>query len=439
MRRLINGLLFLLLLPASPAIAQTTADPALLAVINRIKAVDNHAHPKRVVAESETDTDEEYASTPSPLDLPVRLRPDNREYVAAWRGLYGYQHADMSEAHVRELMEAKRRVKRERGDSYPAWVLDRLGIEIMLTNRVAMGRGLTSPRFRWTPYADALMYPLNNSGMGRANPDYRARFEGSDRLLKRHLSGLPVNALPPTLEEYLAKVVTPTLERWKAAGAVALKFATAYHRPLNFEDVPDGRAGSVYARFVSGGEPPATDYKALQDFLFRHIAREAGRLGLVVHIHVGAGASGYFNQSGANPFMLEPVLNDPDLRQTNFVLVHGGLPNAKATKALLYKPNVYADFSGQTFLTSTRELSEVLRSWLEFVPEKVLFGSDTFEITPAVGWEELGWLTTNSARQALALALTGMMRDGQITRGRAEELALMVLRENANRLYGLSH
>ncbi|MBA3240219.1 MAG: amidohydrolase family protein [Acidobacteria bacterium] len=438
-RRLINGLLLLLLLlPVFPAKAQTAADPALLAEINRIKAVDNHAHPKRVVAEGETDTDEEYAATPSPLDLPVRLRPDNHEYVAAWRGLYGYRHGDMSEAHLRELMAMKRRVKRERGDSYSTWVLDRLGIEVMLANRVTMGRGLAGPRFRWTPYADALMYPLDNTGMGRANPDYGARFAGSDRLLKRHLTELPLSGLPATLDAYLAQVVTPLLERWKAAGAVAVKFATAYHRPLNFEDVPESRAESVYARFVGGGEPPAADYKALQDFLFHYIAREAGRLGLVVHVHVGAGASGYFNQNGANPFTLEPALNDPDLRKTNFVLVHGGLPNAKATRALLYKPNVYADFSGQTFLTSTRELSEVLRSWLEFVPEKVLFGSDTFEITPEVGWEELGWLTTNSGRQALALALTGMMQDRQITRKRAVELARMVLRENAVKLYGLS-
>ena len=103
---------------------------------------------------------------------------------------------------------------------------------------------------------------------------------------------------------------------------------------------------------------------------------------------------------------------------------------------LLYKPNVYADFSAQTFLLSTRELSTVLRSWLEFVPEKVLFGTDAFDITPDVGWPELAWLSNKSAREALAIALTGMMADGQITRDRALELARMVLRDNARKLYG---
>ena len=104
---------------------------------------------------------------------------------------------------------------------------------------------------------------------------------------------------------------------------------------------------------------------------------------------------------------------------------------------MLDKENVYADFSSQAFLTSPRELSGVIRSWLEFVPEKVLFGTDAYPLTTTVGWEEVGWLTNKTARLALALALTGMMQDGQITRERASELARMVLRENAIKLYGL--
>src|SRR2546430_4289977 len=46
--------------------------------------------------------------------------------------------------------------------------------------------------------------------------------------------------------------------------------------------------------------------------------------------------------------------------------------------SLLSKPNVYADFSAQTFFTYPRELSEILRNWLEAYPDKVLFGTDAF-------------------------------------------------------------
>ncbi|GEM_PF-6318015 len=42
------------------------------------------------------------------------------------------------------------------------------------------------------------------------------------------------------------------------------------------------------------------------------------------------------------------------------------------------------------------------------------------------------------AREALALALTGLIKDKEITRERAMELARMVMRENAAQLYKLN-
>ena len=65
--------------------------------------------------------------------------------------------------HVRELLQAKEKVSKDQGDQFPNWVLDHLGIETELANRVAMGRGLQPPRFRWVPFDDALMLPLNNT------------------------------------------------------------------------------------------------------------------------------------------------------------------------------------------------------------------------------------------------------------------------------------
>ena len=59
---------------------------------------------------------------------------------------------------------------------------------------------------------------------------------------------------------------------------------------------------------------------------FRFVAAECGRLGMAVHLHAMAGAGGYFEVAGANPLNLESVLNDPSLRKTNFVMVHGGWP-----------------------------------------------------------------------------------------------------------------
>jgi predicted TIM-barrel fold metal-dependent hydrolase len=442
MKKLIPILLFVILIfaPFANVAAQTTPDRQLVAAIEKIKAIDNHAHPLRYVAPGEK-PDDEFDALPldaiGPIPLPVRLSPGNLEFVTAWRELYGYKHDDMSEAHMRELLETKQRVAREQGERFPVWALDQLGIETMFANRVAMGRGLASPRFRWVSFVDALIFPLINEAAMKSNPDYRGFYPGEERLLKRYLASAGLRALPATLDAYLAKVVTPTLESEKRDGAIAVKFEAAYLRKLDFDGADLNAARQVYARYVRGGEPSASAYKQLQDFLFYYIAREAGRLGMAVHIHAISGAGAFYKQSGSNPLLLENAFNDPSLRKTNFVIIHGGYPFTKETASLINKPNVYADFSAQTFLIYPRELSEVLRNWLEAYPDKILFGTDAFSFGPEVDWPEVAWLSTTSARQALAIALTGMMDDHEIGRGRAIELAQMVLRDNAVKLYGL--
>lgn len=436
---------FLLALVGAPAFApragaQGEIDRQLAEEIYKIKAIDNHAHPLRATREGEDDREFD-ALIPDTLEaspLPVRLRPDNPEFFGAWREFWGYRHDDLTEAHAREITDARRRAMNERGDGYPAWVLDKLNIEVMFANRVAMGRGLTPERFRWVAFDDALILPLSSAAVRKIHPDYAAFYPGEDALLRRYLSELKMKAVPLSLNEYTARVVTPTLESQRRGGAVAVKFEAAYLRSLDFADASEPDAARVYARYARGiGAPTAAEYKPLQDFLFRYVAREAGRLGMAVHIHTGAGVGSYYGVNGGNPLLLEPAFNDPTLRKTNFVLIHGGWPFADQAAALLTKPKVYADFSAQTFVRSPHALAATLRGWLEIAPEKVMFATDAFVLTPEIGWEEVGWLSNKTGRDALALALTGMMRDGEITRARASELARMVMRDNAARLYGI--
>src|SRR5260370_38468182 len=74
---------------------------------------------------------------------------------------------------------------------------------------------------------------------------------------------------------------------------------------------------------------------------------------------------------------------------------------------------------------------------MEFYPDKVLFGTAAFAFGPEVDWGEIAWLSNTSARQALALALTAMMVDREITRERGVQLAGMVLRAKPIKLYGV--
>ncbi len=158
---------------------------------------------------------------------------------------------------------------------------------------------------------------------------------------------------------------------------------------------------------------------------------------MAVHLHSDAGSGSYFNVSGGNPLLLESLLGDPSLRQTNFVFLHGGWPFEHQLTALLTKPNAYADFSSQNLFLYPAELAKTIREWLEYVPEKVLFATDAYPYSAEAGWEETGYIAANTSREALAIALTGMLRDGEITRERASQLARMVMRDNARALYKL--
>ena len=125
--------------------------------------------------------------------------------------------------------EARRQVSGAGKD--PARVLDAAGIEKMLANRVSMDPGLPSSRFAWVAYADALMYPLDNAAIANT-PDRKAFFALEERLLKRYYAESGVARRPPSLEDYLVKVLRPTLARHQQGGAVAEKFEMAYLRSL---------------------------------------------------------------------------------------------------------------------------------------------------------------------------------------------------------------
>ncbi len=414
-------------------------NPDLAPDIAHIPAIDNHAHPVRVTASGEEDRyfDALPVDNMEPASDPVNLRPGGPGILAAWQAMFAYPYQDLKPEHTRDLAALKQRAMRDRGDAYPAWVLDRMGVEVMLANRVEMGRGISPPRFRWVPFADALLFPLDNSHLAAANSDRKAFFADEDILLHRYLRETGRDALPATLDEYLARVVTPVLERHKQGGAVAEKFEAAYLRSLAFDRADSAIAAKTYAQYRGKGSPPDDQYKTLQDYIFHHIAAQCGRLGMAVHIHTMAGAGSYFDVRGANPLLLESLLDDPQLRKTKFVMLHGGWPFIGEITALLQKPNAYLDYSSQSLLLTPAALAVNLRQWLEYVPEKVMFATDAYPYSNEMGWEESGWIAAGRGRQALAIALTAMLRDGEISRARALELAHLVLHDNASKLYGL--
>jgi hypothetical protein len=431
----------LVLIPGVAALAgsleaQTPVDTGLAAYIATIKAVDHHAHPMLPAvpgAPADTDFDALPLDDIPPFPLPWRLTLESPQWAAAARRVYGLRGADTGAA----VAAARHRVMAAQGERFAAWALDRAGIEVMFANRITLGPGLPPPRFRWVAFADPLLFPLDTRGEAARTPDTQPLYPKEATLLRRYLSELGLDALPGTLDEYVTRVIAPTLARWHDAGAVAIKFEAAYLRSLDFANPDSAEAAGVYATYAAGGIPERDEYKELEDELFRLIAREAGRVGLAVHLHVFEGFGSYYDMDGSRPALLEPAFDDPSLRETSFVIVHGGWPFVGETEAMLSKPNVYADISMMDLALAPAEVAGVLRHWLERWPDKVMFGSDAFEGGDQQGWELGAAVASSTARRALGMALTAMLRDGEISRDRAQALARMVLRENASRWYHL--
>src|ERR1041385_7998725 len=192
-------------------------DPALLAKINAIRAIDNHSHTPALTAPGEKDDD--YDALPceplEPTEPTLTGLPDNAAFLEASKSLFGYPFNDRSPAHVKELLAAKARVRRQQGDHYPDWVLDRLGIETELSNRIAMGRGLNPPRFRWVPFDAPLLFPLDNSalasGMPAPSPSNAKRPIFARSISSPRLKNAPPRCMPAG--STLVRLPAPTIPR----------------------------------------------------------------------------------------------------------------------------------------------------------------------------------------------------------------------------------
>ena len=83
------------------------------------------------------------------------------------------------------------------------------------------------------------------------------------------------------------------------------------------------------------------------------------------------------------------------------------------------------------------DFADALRMYLLYAPEKVLYGTDAAPYPSIPGGADVQHLMLSRAtRDALYLALAGLVRDGVINEDGAVEIGRGVLRENARRLYG---
>jgi len=402
----------------------------LLKEIDKIPMYDNHAHPGYA-----DDSDVDAMASPPDESATLRLRDDNPEFVAGAKTLFGYPYDDFKPEHAKWLAEKKSAAEKAGGTAYFDGLLDKLNVDICLANRAMMPAYLDTKRFHWVFFGDAFFYPFDNSGQAASTPDMGVYVPLQEKMLSRWKKQESAETLPADLAGYVA-FVQKTMEDNQKRGGVAIKFEAAYFRSLHFTDPPAEKAEAIYSKYRAGGVPTAEEYRLFQDYIFRRITDQAGKLHLPMHFHSAVGIGDYFSLHNGNVLNLENVVRDARYKNVTFVLVHGGWPYEREAALLTAVKNVYLDTSFQSEMLYPSQFKLVVKQLLTLFPDKMMYGSDAFPFNDALGAEESMWLAARTTRTGLAAALAELVDEGAFNETKALELARNYLHDNAARLYG---
>jgi len=403
----------------------------LLKQIEAIPMYDNHAHPG-----FSDDTDVDAMASPPGESATLRLREDNPEFVAAAKALFGYPYDDFRPEHAKWLVDKKKAARQSGGVAYFDSILDKLNTDICLANRAMMAPYLNPKRFHWVFFGDSFFYPFDNSAERASTPDMGVYVPLQEKMLARWKKQEGVEGLPEDLAGYEDFVRRTMADNQQKHGGVAIKFEAAYFRSLYFGDPPRAHAEAVYNKYREGGVPTAGEYKQFQDYIFRVMVDEAGKLRLPMHFHSAIGIGDYFSLHNGNVLNLENVVRDPRYKNVTFVLIHGGWPYEREAALMTAVKNVYLDTSFQSELLYPSHFKDVLKQLLTLFPDKMMYGSDAFPFSDALGAEESFWLAARTTRTGLAAALAELVEEGAVSEPKALELARNYLHDNAARLYG---
>ncbi len=403
----------------------------LLAQIEKIPLYDNHAHPG---FGDDSDVDA-MAAPPNETDF-LRTRADNHEFVIAAKTLLGYPYDDFQPEHAKWLADKAHIAEKAEDTKYFDTILDKLNVEVCLANRAMMAPYLDPKRFHWVFFVDSFFYPFDNTAQTASTPDMGVYVPLQEKMLARYKKLQGVEGLPADLAGYEVFVRSTLADNQKKRGGVAMKFEAAYFRSLYFTDPPRATAAAIYEKYHAGGVPSAEEYNVFQDYIFRVLIDQAGKLNLPTHFHSAVGIGDYFSLRKGDVLNLENVLRDPRYKNQTFVLLHGGWPYYKEAALLTAVKNVYLDTSFQSEFLYPSQFKEVLKQLLTLYPEKMMYASDAFPFNDALGAEESFWLSARSSRTAVAAALAELVSEGAFNEQKALELAHMYLHDNAAKLYG---
>ena len=231
----------------------------------------------------------------------------------------------------------------------------------------------------------------------------------------------------------LVKAMRSALERQVQNGAVAVKSALAYRRPLQYDKVSRHGAEIAFNRVAKslGQGPSWVEVKPLQDYMMHQVIRGAIEEGLPVQVHTGLQESNENIITNSNPTLLINLFME--YKDARFDLFHGGYPYVHewATLAKTF-PNVYADFTWLQIISPSVSRG-LLHEVIETVPGNKIsaYGGDSITV-------EMAYAHLRMAKEVVTRVLSEKVAEGYMKEDAAISLARRMLRDNPAELFNLS-
>ena len=231
--------------------------------------------------------------------------------------------------------------------------------------------------------------------------------------------------------------ISRLLEDNQRHGGVAIKFEVAYFRPLHFGDPSANRAAEVYSKYRKGGVPTRDDYLDFQDYVFRYLITEAGRLHLPVHIHTAVGIGDFFSLSEDNVLQLESILRDPGTSRPRLCCcmadTHSRIRRSgwRRDATCIWTRRSWSSIS---ILPNSRMCCD---AGCFCFPRR--FCLDRMRFHSTMPWERrraIGWQCIR--RSSLAAALAEMVCAHEVTEEKALGFAHAYLHDTAAKMYGVN-
>ena len=231
----------------------------------------------------------------------------------------------------------------------------------------------------------------------------------------------------------LVRAMRSAIERAVGNGAVAIKSALAYRRPLRYEKVTRQQAETAFNRIAAdtGHGPSWMEAKPLQDFMMHQVIRQAVEAGIPMQIHTGLHESNESVVYNSNPTLLVNLFME--YREARFDLFHGGYPyiHEWATLAKNFS-NVYADMTWLEIISPSISRA-LLHELIETVPGNKIaaFGGDAITV-------EMAYAHAKMTREVVSRVLSEKVAEGYMKEAEAVSLARKILRDNPIELFQLS-